>query len=223
VINIASDLVDSYTVMRIRVYLLLCILSLLVGATLFADKLYEQEGLASWYGGKFQGRRTANGEIFDTAEFTAAHKTLAFGTIVKVTNLENGKSTVVRINDRGPFIAGRIIDLSRAAAVAIELAGRGVARVRIEELSPDCPEAVALMTNRKAILYTIQIAAFRNREYAQASLQRLHDEGFSGFIEQTTGGIYRVMINDVAEGELEYTKQRLRQLGWSEVVARQQG
>ncbi|UCF96601.1 MAG: septal ring lytic transglycosylase RlpA family protein, partial [Spirochaetaceae bacterium] len=111
---------------------------LLFAATLFA---FEQQGLASWYGGKFQGRQTASGEIFDTNKFTAAHKTLAFGTIVKVTNLENEKSTVVRINDRGPFIPGRIIDLSRAAAAAIGLAGQGVAEVRIEVLSPDSPEA----------------------------------------------------------------------------------
>jgi rare lipoprotein A len=100
---------------------------------------YEQEGLASWYGGKFQGRQTANGEIFDTNKFTAAHKTLAFGTVVKVTHLENGKSTVVRINDRGPFIPGRIIDLSRAAAAAIGLAGKGVAKVRVEELPSSSP------------------------------------------------------------------------------------
>jgi rare lipoprotein A len=100
---------------------------------------YEEEGLASWYGGKFQGRQTASGEIFDTNQPTAAHKTLPFGTIVRVTNLENGKSTVVRINDRGPFIPGRIIDLSRASALAIGLAGTGVARVRIEELRSDSP------------------------------------------------------------------------------------
>jgi len=77
---------------------ILSILLLLLCTTLSA---YEQEGMASWYGGKFQGRQTASGEIFDTNKFTAAHKTLAFGTLVKVTNLENGKSTVVRIND-GP-------------------------------------------------------------------------------------------------------------------------
>ena len=114
------------------------ILLVLFCASVFA---FEQEGLASWYGGKFQGRQTASGEVFDTNQFTAAHKSLPFGTIVKVTSLESGQSTVVRINDRGPFISGRIIDLSRAAAAAIGLAGQGVARVRIETLPPDSPEA----------------------------------------------------------------------------------
>ena len=80
--------------------------------------LAAEEGLASWYAGKFQGRKTASGEIFDTAKMTAAHKTLAFGTRVRVRNLANEKEVVVRINDRGPFVEGRIIDLSRAAAEA---------------------------------------------------------------------------------------------------------
>ena len=84
-----------------------------------------EEGLASWYGGKFQGRLTSSGEVFDTNLLTAAHKTLPFGTLVKVTNLANGRSAVVKINDRGPFVEGRIIDLSRAAAEQIDMVGTG--------------------------------------------------------------------------------------------------
>ena len=179
--------------------------------------------MASWYGGKFQGRQTASGEIFDTNEFTAAHKTLPFGTIVKVTSLENEKTTVVRINDRGPFIPGRIIDLSRAAAAAIGLAGAGVAKVRIEVLSPDSPEAVAVAASRTTAIYSIQVAAFRNRDYADRTLQRLVDKGFTGALEETSGGIYRVLVKDVPEGELPVMKQRLREHGWADVVARQQG
>jgi len=198
---------------------ILFILLLLLCTTLSA---YEQEGMASWYGGKFQGRQTASGEIFDTNKFTAAHKTLAFGTLVKVTNLENGKSTVVRINDRGPFIPGRIIDLSRVAAVAIGLAGKGVAKVRIEELSPDSPEAAGITSSRTPAIYSIQIAAFRSREYAERSLERLRDKGFSGILEQTPEGIYRVLVKDVPESELSTTKQQLQEHGWDEVVARQQ-
>jgi rare lipoprotein A len=202
----------------------LWILLLLLSTFCFA---LEQEGLASWYGGKFQGRRTASGEIFDTNQFTAAHKTLAFGTIVKVTNLENGQSTVVRINDRGPFIPGRIIDLSRAAAAAIGLAGQGVARVRIEVLAPDSPEAAGVAVDasvrRTAGIYSIQVAAFSNREYAERSLLRLRENGFSGALERTPDGIYRVLVTDVPEKELPAVKQRLREHGWVEVVARQQG
>ena len=90
------------------------------------------EGKASYYARKFQGRRTANGEYFSLSHFTAAHRTLPFGTSVRVINLENGKTVIVRINDRGPFRHGRIIDVSPAAAREIGLVRRGVANVRIE-------------------------------------------------------------------------------------------
>ncbi len=90
-----------------------------------------QSGMASWYGGKFHGRTTANGEKYNMDALTAAHKTLPFGTRVRVTNTRNGDSVDVRINDRGPFIAGRIIDLSRAAASQIGLQASGVASVKV--------------------------------------------------------------------------------------------
>lgn len=92
------------------------------------------EGPASWYGGQFHGRRTANGERFDMNELTAAHKTLPFGTKLRVTNARNGRSVIVRINDRGPFVGNRVIDLSRGAAAAIGMIRTGVAPVRIELL-----------------------------------------------------------------------------------------
>jgi rare lipoprotein A len=91
-------------------------------------------GAASFYGSKFQGKRTANGERFDNNAFTAAHKSFRFGSRVKVTNLRNGLSVVVRINDRGPFIRGRIIDLSKAAAKKIGLSHSGTVKVRLEIL-----------------------------------------------------------------------------------------
>lgn len=95
---------------------------------------YFEEGVASWYGPGFHGRRTASGETFDTHELTAAHKTLPFGTLLKVTNLENGKTTTVRVNDRGPYAHGRIIDLSLAAKIELEMGG--LAKVRIEISQP---------------------------------------------------------------------------------------
>jgi len=94
-----------------------------------------QEGLASYYGEKFHGRKTASGEVFNMYEMTAAHRTLPFGTYVRVTNLENGRSVVVRINDRGPFAKGRIIDLSYAAAKRLGMVHSGVAKVRIEVIA----------------------------------------------------------------------------------------
>jgi len=94
----------------------------------------EFKGIASWYGPKFHAKKTSNGEIYNMYAETAAHKTLPMNTIVKVDNLENGKSTVVRINDRGPFVAGRIIDLSNKAAHAIDMVKKGTAKVRITVL-----------------------------------------------------------------------------------------
>jgi len=102
---------------------------------------FVEQGLASWYGPGFAGRRTANGEVFDPSVLTAAHKQLPFNTLVRVHNLDNGRSVVVRINDRGPFISGRVIDLSRAGAEAIGMIRSGTARVRLELLT--MPEGTA--------------------------------------------------------------------------------
>lgn len=94
-----------------------------------------EEGLASWYGKRFEGKLTASGEPFSTDSMTAAHKSLPFGTLVRVTNLDNGKQCIVKINDRGPFIENRIIDLSQAAARQIEIIKAGVVPVKIEHKS----------------------------------------------------------------------------------------
>jgi len=90
---------------------------------------YYEVGIASWYGPGFQGNRTANGEIYDMNGISAAHKSLPFGTIVRVVDLDTGRSVVVRINDRGPFIKGRIIDLSKGAAEKLGIVDKGIARV----------------------------------------------------------------------------------------------
>ncbi len=98
---------------------------------------WTQEGKISWYGPGFQGRLTANGEIFDKNELTMAHRRLPFGSRVRVTNLKNGRSVIVRVNDRGPFIAGRVGDLSRAAAEKIGMVDHGVVVARLEVLAED--------------------------------------------------------------------------------------
>jgi rare lipoprotein A len=91
-------------------------------------------GLASYYGAEFHGKKTASGEIFNQWDYTCAHRKLPFGTRIKVTNVKNKKSVVVRVNDRGPWVRGRLIDLSYAAAKSIDIIGAGVARVKIEIL-----------------------------------------------------------------------------------------
>lgn len=98
---------------------------------------FTQTGVASWYGPNFHGKKTANGEIFDKYELTAAHKTLQMPSLVRVTNLENGRSLVVRINDRGPFSKGRIIDLSERAAELLDFKQKGVAKVKVQVLEDE--------------------------------------------------------------------------------------
>ena len=122
----------------VRRFLLHLLTAILVAGTLscatvspLAAPRRSEVGLASYYAGKHHGRRTASGEVFDMNELTAAHRTLPFGTRVRVTNLANGRETVVRINDRGPFRRGRIIDVSYAAARRLGFLGRGVTRVRV--------------------------------------------------------------------------------------------
>ncbi|HAV48989.1 MAG TPA: septal ring lytic transglycosylase RlpA family lipoprotein, partial [Brevundimonas sp.] len=100
------------------------------------DADYEEVGMASWYGPGFDGRPTATGERFDQNALTAAHKTLPLPGLVEVTNLDNGRTVVLRLNDRGPFVDGRIIDLSRGAADELGLLQRGVGRVRVRYLGP---------------------------------------------------------------------------------------
>ncbi|MBL7993399.1 MAG: septal ring lytic transglycosylase RlpA family protein [Candidatus Kapabacteria bacterium] len=97
-----------------------------------ATSALVQHGVASWYGPRFHGRRTANGEIYDMHDFTAAHLTLPLGTVIRVTNTENNKTTLVRVNDRGPYIEGRILDLSYSAAKAIGILGNGTGDVKVE-------------------------------------------------------------------------------------------
>ena len=100
-----------------------------------------QEGVVSWYGAQFHDRKTASGERFDSGALTMAHPKLPFGTMVRVTNLRNGRSVVVRVNDRGPFVGKRIADLSQAAASEIGMMRRGVARARIEVLEREAAPA----------------------------------------------------------------------------------
>ncbi len=129
---------------------------------------YTQYGIASWYGGKFQGRRTASGEIYNMFAHTAAHKTLPFGTYVRVTNLNNHRETVVRINDRGPFIGKRVIDLSYAAAKDLGMIGPGTAPVKIVVVKAPgydygfdvSEDGIKDAPIEKATRFTIQVGSF---------------------------------------------------------------
>jgi rare lipoprotein A len=154
---------------------------------------HSEEGNASWYGAPFHGRRASNGEVYDMYKLTAAHRTLPFDTVVRVTNLNNGKSTVVRITDRGPFVENRIIDLSLAAAREIESVGPGVVPVRLEILS-----AVVDPTSG---FFTVQVGAFRDRGNAERLRDRLNASYSPIFIQQVVtadGPFYRVRVGKVS-------------------------
>src|SRR5438270_5255393 len=126
---------------------------------------HSENGMASWYGHPYHGRAAANGEIYDMEKMTAAHRTLPFNTWVRVYDLDNHKTTDVRIIDRGPFIDGRIIDLSHAAAREIEMIGPGVAKVRIE--------VIRAPANAPPGLFAVQVGAFRDRNNAEGLRQRM--------------------------------------------------
>jgi rare lipoprotein A len=131
---------------------------------------YKEKGVSSWYGPNFHGKLTANGEVYDMHELTAAHKTLPLGTIIKVTNLRNNKSVIVRINDRGPFVKNRILDLSYAAGKKINIHQRGTTRVEIEVVDINKNKYVKdkIVDNKSPNLeYNIQLGAFKNRSGAE--------------------------------------------------------
>lgn len=135
-----------------------------------------QTGLASWYGDKEHKRKTASGERFNKNAYTAAHRTLPFGTIVRVTNLNNGKDVVVKINDRGPFIRGRIIDLSYAAAKSVGLVRSGVSKVKVEVLSSGSERKGSYFRP----VYTVQVGSFSsevNATSVKKDLNKITDHG----------------------------------------------
>lgn len=151
-----------------------------------ADR-YREEGLASWYGAKFHGHTTSNGEVFDMYKISAAHKTLPLPTWVRVTNLENGLSINARVNDRGPFHPGRVIDLSYAAAVKLDFVHKGTARVRVEALQgQELDQAV----------YFVQLGAFSQLRGAEALRDKLA-ANVDERVQIDRGDFYRVRIGPV--------------------------
>lgn len=149
-----------------------------------------QTGIASWYGSDFHGKITSNKETYNMHAMTAAHKTLPFGTYVEITNLNNGKSVVVRINDRGPFIKGRIIDLSYAAAEKLDMSETGVAPVKIRVLKKFSPK-------KSSQKFSIQVGAFiqiKNARILQWKLQKKYNNVYITKFKTPSQTFYRVRI-----------------------------
>ncbi|MGB7931857.1 MAG: septal ring lytic transglycosylase RlpA family protein [Gammaproteobacteria bacterium] len=180
----------SYEVMGHRYY------------TLKSRNNYVERGIASWYGTKFHGLRTSSGEPYDLYKMTAAHKTLPLPTFARVTNLKNGRSVIVKINDRGPFHPNRIIDLSYVAAAKLGILEYGTGLVEVEAINLSAPKKPMLAarepeTHQSASLF-LQVGAFRNRDNAQRLSSKLQNAKIGDIhimeVSNASGHIYRVRI-----------------------------
>jgi rare lipoprotein A len=206
---------DSYVVNGVRYY------------PLPSSRGFIQYGKASWYGAEFHGRPTASGHLFDMNAKSAAHKILPLGTVVKVVNLSNKKHTIVPINDRGPFVKGRVIDLSQAAAKEIDLLGPGVADVKVIALGK---EAGTLKSNGMSTPlvevpqleqgeFTVQIGAFESKENAMSLAERLKViykvVNIIVYVDGKGRNLYRVQVSKSKNlsdaGEIE---KRLEDMGF---------
>jgi rare lipoprotein A len=178
----------------------------------------RERGIASWYGPGFHGRQTANGETYDMNAMTAAHRSLPFDTVVEVRNRDNGRRARVRINDRGPFARGRIIDLSRAAAEALDMIGPGVARVEITVVRPG---RRAARRGRGAASWLVQAGAFTERRRAADLARRLRGYGEPRL--ETEDGLHKVVLGPwPRQEEAERVATQLRRDGF-EAFARPAG
>ena len=180
---------------------------------------FVERGVASWYGPTFHGGRTATGETYDMNAMTGAHPTLPLPTWVQVTNLQNGRSVVVRLNDRGPFSNNRIIDLSRAAAEQLDMIRAGTAMVEVRSLaggsSPPAPDAAAQPVVTR---FFAQAGAFADEDNARRLAERLRDARVGEVAISETGGddrrLWRVRVGPVASiDEFDALIERLRQAG----------
>jgi len=165
---------------------------------------YSEEGVASWYGLKFHGELTSNGEIYNMYEMTAAHKTLPLPSYVRVTNLDNDKSIVVRVNDRGPFHSGRIIDLSYAAAKKLAYDNKGTANVKLDLISPVQKNANAKRKGEDRLAIFVQLGAFANKLAAEIIKDQANklSEAYRAFVVQAPGrlpALYRVRIGPIKD------------------------
>ena len=196
---------------------------------------YDEVGIASWYGRKFHGKKTANGETYDMYAMTAAHTVLPMPSIVKVTNLENGKSVKVRINDRGPFVKGRLIDLSYAAAKALGYVKQGTARVRVQTLysadvsaekvkSAKKPAPVAKLASsqekpaqpEQITLAYVQVGAFSSQQRAEQVAAQLQGKIEHASAVTAAGQVYRVRLGPFdLDVDAEAALKRVHESGYT--------
>ena len=179
---------------------------------------YLERGVASWYGPTFHGGNTSSGELYDMYGMSAAHKTLPLPTYARVTNLRNGRSVVVRINDRGPFVANRLIDLSYTAATKLDMIREGTTLVEVRALTPGAPDELTRSAQSPPPSLYVQAGAYADAHNAQHQLERLHAAGLaSAFIVSPLEGksrLYRVRLGPVGSvAEFDQLAARLAALG----------
>jgi rare lipoprotein A len=197
---------------------------------------YRERGIASWYGNKFHGRPTSSFEPYDMYKFTAAHKTLPLPSFVRVTNLENGRSAVVRVNDRGPFHAGRIIDLSYAAAVKLGIHKRGTAEVEVEAIAVDDQPLLARAGAPRERQFRsgfgapagaagrvyLQVGSFADKGNARRLAERLEAQDLGRVrLEKAEVGrrdVWRVRIGPLRAPETDAVRRSLQRMGLGEPV-----
>ena len=184
------------------------------GAVTPVAKGHTERGIASWYGDPYHGRRAANGEVFDMNEMTAAHRTMPFGTWVKVDNETNGKHVNVRITDRGPFVADRIIDLSRGAAEEIAMLRAGIVMVKLTVIDP--PKGAVVER------YGVQVAAWEDRAKAEVLRKEIGAGIAKARIVERKGDptLFRVIVGEGTREEAEEQRRRLRNSGYRGFVTR---
>jgi rare lipoprotein A len=198
--------------------------------TLPSSNGYQERGLASWYGTKFHGKRTSSGEPYDLYAMTAAHKTLPLPTYVEVTNLDNNRSVIVKVNDRGPFHEGRIIDLSYSAAARLGILGKGTGRVEVRAIDPrtsvqapaDTPAPVQSDSQAQttASQLFLQVGAFQSRDNAERMRSNIQAQNLGAvrIVEAGTeqGTFYKVQVGPLSDsGEADRVAQALLPLGIS--------
>ncbi|MEX0844129.1 MAG: septal ring lytic transglycosylase RlpA family protein [Balneolaceae bacterium] len=175
-----------------------------------------ENGMASWYGPNFHGKLTANGETYDMNGVSAAHRTLPFGTILLVENLDNGKTVQVRINDRGPYAKDRIIDLSKAAAEQVDMIGPGTARVRLYLLEGDLENS--RITDIKVPTYTVQLGSYQERGQAETQSSKIDGSRIEK-IDVNKQTFFRVYFGTFTNpDDAQEEMQRLNRLGYAGFV-----
>jgi len=160
---------------------------------------WTEQGVASWYGEPFHGRQTASGEVYDMEQMTAAHRTLPFGTVVRVENLDNGRHARFRINDRGPFVRGRVVDVSRRGGRELGMLGPGTARVRL--VVEESPPAVA-------DCWDVQVGSYRSARNAENRVSRMRREGLTARTEAVESGHIRVLVGPLSREEARRVERR---------------